>query len=209
MMRLFNIKCSVVFASDLYQYVDDFSYAGIFIWFAFVEQLTPVPEEVSLISLGYLSMHTVLNPLICGIVSVIGLLCADNLFFFLALKGNKLVQQLTGKINNQLINRIKQNLQRNPRKTLVIMALLPKLRFLSPVISATLGIRWRLFLLINSLATIFYVTLYMLIGILFHHQLQEMLRELHTMRHIIFIIFMIVLSIIIFFMIKKTTKKTS
>ncbi len=186
------------------EYIYHLSYFGIFLWFAFIEQLTPIPEEISLVSLGYVSMHTPLNPVICGLVSVIGLLVADNLFFYLSLKGNKLAHKLVSKVSHQLMDRIKRNLQRNSKKTLIIMALLPKLRFLSPIISATVGIPWKLFFLIDSSATIFYSTVYILIGIFFYSQLEMLLHELKLFQHLIFIGVMVIIAIFLVLRIRKT-----
>lgn len=86
------------------------------------------------------------------------------------------------------------------------MALLPKLRFLSPLISASAGISWRLFFWINSIATVFYVALYVLIGILFQRQLQMALHELQVWQHVIFAVVMIAIAILIILNIRKKIK---
>lgn len=187
-------------------YVYHLSYFGIFLWFAFLEQITPIPEEVSLVSIGYVSMHTAINPFISGVVAVAGLLTADNLIFYLSLKGSKLINKITGNVSETFIRNFKEKLQKNSLKTLVIMALLPKVRFLSPVISATSGIRWKLFFYINSIVTILYVVVYMLIGILFQKQLQYALQKMELWQHIIFIILMIAAFLFIVFRIRKLTR---
>lgn len=69
-----------MFHGDISQYVYHFSYLGIFLWFAVIEQFTPIPEDVSLITIGYISMHTPLDPWLASGVSLIGLLTADNVF---------------------------------------------------------------------------------------------------------------------------------
>lgn len=193
--------------TDLPGYIFHLSYLGIFLWFAFIEQVTPVPEEVSLITLGYISIHTGLNPFICGVVSAIGLLTTDNLLYYLSLKGKKLSRKLFAKPDQRLVSRIKQNLHDNPKKTLIIMALLPKLRFLSPIVSATSGISWKIFLYVNSVVTVFYVCVYMLLGILFQHQLQAVFQELEMWQHIIFSIVMIAVAVLIILRIRKMMKE--
>ncbi|QEC65781.1 hypothetical protein FRZ67_00105 [Panacibacter ginsenosidivorans] len=189
--------------SSLPDYIYHLSYIGIFLWFAFIEQVTPVPEEVALITVGYTSMHTKLEPVVCGVIAIAGLLTADNLIFYLSLKSNKLVEKLTGKVNKHLADKIKMNFQKNAVKTLIVMALLPKLRFLSPVISAASGISWKLFLFINSLVTVFYVTVYMLIGIFFQKQLNAVLHELALWQHIIFVAIILTIAIFLIVKIKK------
>jgi hypothetical protein len=99
--------------TDMPGYIYHLSWLGIILWFAFPEQLTPAPEEISLMTLGYISIITSLNPLISGAVAAAGLLTADNLFFHFSLKGNKLTRKLTDKTNTQMLDRLKLNFQEN------------------------------------------------------------------------------------------------
>lgn len=181
---------------DVAQYILQFSYLGIFLWFAIIEQVTPVPEEVSLMSLAYITMHTPLNPWISGLVALGGLTVADNAFYYLSFSGNKLIGRLTGKVNSKLLDKLKVNIRTKPVPAILTMGLLPKLRFLSPVLAAATGISWRLFFGVNLIVTTFYVAVYMLIGIFFHTQLQSILRELHMWQHLIFIVLMILAALL-------------
>jgi membrane protein DedA with SNARE-associated domain len=88
-----------------------------------------------------------------------------------------------------------------------LIGALPKLRFLSPIIAATANISWKLFIFVNSAATVFYVTAYMLIGILFHRQLGILIRELKYWQHIIFIASMAGIAIFLILTIRKLVIK--
>jgi len=180
-----------------------FTYPGMFLWFAIIEQFTPIPEEVALMTVGYISVHSSLNAVLSAAVSVAGLLTADNIFFYLALKGNKLSERALKKVNHKLLDKMKDGLHKHAVKTLIIMALLPKLRFLSPVISATTGISWKLFMIVNTTVTAFYVTVYMFIGIFFHSQLNAILKKVQLAQHAIFIGVMILVGIAIIWGIGK------
>ncbi|MEX6690903.1 VTT domain-containing protein [Danxiaibacter flavus] len=189
--------------SDLSAYIYSFSYLGIFFWFALLEQLTPIPEEVSLISLGYICTHSSLNPLLAGAVSVVALLTTDNVFFYLSLKGSKVVKKTIGKVSSGVLKRLRTNLKKNAKSTLFVLALLPKLRFLSPVVSATVGISWKLFFIVNSIATGLYVAFYIVVGMLFQKQLAKSLQKLHLTQHITFVASMACITVIVFIVIKK------
>lgn len=194
---------------DVSQYIIHFSYLGIFLWFAFIEQITPVPEEVSLISLGYIAMHTSLNVYVAAAVAIFGLTVADNLFYYLSYKGSKLTQKITGRTNNKILEKVKINLQKHAVRTLIVLALLPKLRFLSPVISAAAGISWRLFFWVNMAATAFYTTLYMFFGIFFHNSLQKIFKELHQLQHSLFGLLMLIAAVLIILSTNRMLKKKS
>ena len=183
--------------SSLTDYIQQFSYLGIFLWFAVIEQVTPIPEEVYLISLGYVAIHVGLNPFLSGIVALAGLLATDNVLYYLSLKGNKLAKKLLSKINPAIMERIERNFKERSVKTLFVTALIPKLRFFSPIIAGTLKVRWPTFLFINGGATLFYVIVYMCIGIFFHNQLTAVLKKLDFVQHGIFIVVMIIVAVFV------------
>lgn len=182
---------------DLANYMIHFSYIGIFLWFAVLEQLTPIPEEVSLMSVGYVAMHTGLNPWIAGIVSIAGLTTADAIFYVLSYKGSQLVRKITGSVNSHTLEKIQQRYQQHPVRSILLMALLPKFRFLSPVVAAGMQLSWKLFFSVNTAATAFYAIVYMLIGIFFHARLQELLHELQLLQHGLFIILMLAITLVL------------
>jgi len=188
---------------DVSFYVTHLSYFGIFLWFLIIEQLTPVPEEVSLMSVGYISMHANLNPFVCGIVSLAGLLITDNFLFYLSKQGNKFSKKLLSKLNHKLIERIKNKLRKKAGATIFVGALVPKLRFFNPIIAGTVEVTWKQFLIFNAAATLLYVTVYMFIGIFFHNQLTMILKKLSYMQHTIFILVMIGIAVFVAVKAKK------
>jgi membrane protein DedA with SNARE-associated domain len=193
--------------TDIAGYVYNFSYLGIFLWFAIIEQLTPIPEEVSLISLGYLSVHASLNPYLAGGISFLGLLSTDTFLFYISMKGSEFSKKLLAGINHKLLDKLKKKLHDNAGKTLFVMALLPKLRFLSPIISGAGEISLKFFLLINSIATMIYVVAYMLVGIFFYSQLNRILHRLKYIQNILFIVAMAVFAAYLIFVIRKMVFK--
>lgn len=178
-------------------YIEHLSYLGVFLWFAIIEQFTPIPEEISLMSMGYIAIHTGLNPVLCCAAALAGLLTMDNTLFYLSMKGSHFTQQLFDKLNTQLVDRVQEHLKKHAVRTLLISALIPQLRFFSPVIAALSHIRWKVFFLVNGAATLFYTVVYMLLGILFHQQLTRLLKKLHLTQHIIFILMMLVITVYI------------
>ena len=192
---------------DLSFYITHLSYLGIFLWFLIIEQLTPIPEEVSLMSVGYVAMHAHLNPFICGIVSIMGLLLTDNFLFYLSKKGRKFSKKLLDKLNHKLIENIKRKLSENAGATIFVGALLPKVRFFNPIIAGTVQVTWKQFLFFNAAATVLYVSAYMLAGIFFHSQLAGVLKEVDYMRHTIFVILMVVMIIYIALKARKLVYK--
>lgn len=179
------------------------SYIGIFLWFLFLDQLTPVPEEVTLLSIGYIAEHNLINPFLAGFVAFLGLSIIDNVFYWLAFSGNRIINRLRNALSNKLQIKYSQKLKENPVRTLLILSFIPKIRFFSPIFAGLFRVKWRLFFWVNGLGTILFVTIYIAAGMLFHHSLEYLLKELEVIRHSVFIISMLILTVIVFFKFKK------
>ena len=152
---------------------------------------------------GYIAVHAGMNIILCGIAALAGLLTTDNLLFYLALKGNKFSQKLLRKINHELLDKIKNKLQKKVALTIFIGALVPKLRFFNPLIAGSINIKFKIFFFANALATLLYVAAYMCIGILFHNQLNYILKKLAYVQHGVFIVVMVAIAIFIAVKMKK------
>lgn len=193
--------------TDLNTYIQHFSYFGIFLWFLVIEQLMPIPEEVSLISLGYLCIHNHLNPFIAGGFSLAGLLITDNILFYLSFKGNRYTERWTKNFNSKLLLKLKSNLQTHSTRTLIFCALLPKIRFLSPIIAATSEVRWKHYFVVNSLTTLAYVTIYAGSGIVFHQSLTRIFSQMQAVQHIVFLGIITIIFVVLMIRLRKYLAK--
>src|SRR5215471_16556065 len=72
-------------------FVSKFGYIGIIILFITFDQLTPIPEEISLLIIGYLSAHHIFDPFVAGICSLAGFIAVDAVYFFLSKKGSSFI----------------------------------------------------------------------------------------------------------------------
>ena len=182
------------------------SYLGIFLWFVFLDQLTPIPEEVTLLSIGYIAQHHLLNPYLAGLLAFLGLTIIDNAFYWLTFSGNKLISRLTNAVSEKLRVKYSKKLEQNPIKTLLILSFIPKIRFFSPIFAGLYHVKWRLFFLVNGLGTIIFVMIYIAAGMFLHNSLEYLLKELEIIQHSIFIIFMVIITLVVFFRFKKKNK---
>lgn len=176
-------------------YIANLSYLGIFLWFAVLEQFTPIPEEVSLMSMGYMVGQLGLNVFACAAVSVAGLLTFDNGLFLLSLKSARILHYAQRKFSGPTADKIRERLRRNAALTLFISALIPKLRFIAPAVAAISGVRWKQFFWVNGLATLLYTVCYILLGIFFRRRLAVLEHRFLAISHAVFIAIMIVVTV--------------
>src|SRR5680860_1917540 len=135
--------------NDIAYYIAHYSYLGIFIWFFLIDQLTPIPEELVLVTVGYLTHTDYVNPIFAGFAAVLGLMMVDNIYFYLSYTGNKWTQNLQKKKRAQLIKKFQYKLQKHKVRTLFIIAFIPKVRFFGPILAGLSKLPYKQFFLIN------------------------------------------------------------
>lgn len=75
-------------------YIEHLGYIGILLWYTTVDQLTPIPEEITLLTIGYLAANNVFNPIIAGAVAFFAFIIVDLAYYLLARSGHKLVEKI-------------------------------------------------------------------------------------------------------------------
>ncbi|MFV8326305.1 DedA family protein [Flavobacterium sp. ZS1P14] len=180
------------------------SYLGVFIWFLFLDQLTPIPEEVTLLSIGYIAEHHLINPYFAGLAAFMGLTIIDSVFYWLAYSGNKLINRFKNNISEKLQEKYLKGLKEHNVRTILLLSFIPKVRFFSPIFAGMFHVRWQTFFVVNGIGTIIFIIGYIAAGMLFNKSLEYLLKEVELLRHSIFIVFMILLTIGVFF---KFTRK--
>ncbi len=192
--------------TDFQQLIEQFSYLGIFFWFAFFDQITPIPEELVLITMGFIANQGHLDPVLAGAVAVGGLMVIDNLYYGLGRSGKMIFNRFRKASEMEVMERFKTRIKQHDWQTIFMMSYFPKLRFITPFLAAAAGIRWARFAMINAASSATYVTLYILLGIFFQQQLQAIKLEI-LMLYIT--IFTLMIGIIVFIWIfrKPTSSK--
>ncbi len=141
--------------------------------------------------------YTSLNLFLCGIVSLLGLLAIDNIYYFLTYKGSQYTKRLFNKLNSEYLNNLKQKVKDNSWIYLFVIELIPRFRILSPIIACSSNVGWKKFTLINTTATSVVVVIYLFVGVFFRNSLSYFLKGFETLRHFIFVIILITIFIFI------------
>ncbi|MFN7116342.1 MAG: DedA family protein [Saprospiraceae bacterium] len=163
--------------TDFQALIVQYSYLGIFLWFVFFDQVTPIPEELILISMGFAANQGLLNPFAGVAAALLGLIIIDNVYFGLARSGKYLFKRLKKPKVVRTMQRFQTRIQEHDWQTILLLSFFPKLRFLTPFMAAAAGIPWLRFTVLNALSSAAYVILYVLVGIFFETQLKQVSLE--------------------------------
>lgn len=169
-------------------YLENLSYAGIFILLAFVGHFIPLPEEVLLLTIGYLVSLGFGNLWIVIVVSLIAGYSGDILLYWLSKNGNKLVVNLDRATNKEKITKYENLMQTHGGKMIFVLRLVVGLRFFGPVVAGSANVAWRKFLLYDLLALLIYFPSLIFLGYHFHNNLRHLISDVGILSHIIFFI---------------------
>jgi membrane-associated protein len=187
---------AIILAHPFEYYFRNYGYIGIYFWFVGVDQLSPIPEEISLITIGYLASQGYINPLLAGLISIVAFFTIDLIYFYLTKSGSKLLAKITKRArNSQSGNRYSEGLQKNMFVTLLIISFIPRVRLFAPVYVALANQPLPKFLLYSMSCLSIFTAIYIGLGMLFHRSLSTLIAKTQTTGHIIFIAAMVVLTV--------------
>lgn len=147
------------------------SYLGIFLLAASVSYTIPIPETVVLILLGYAAGTGKMDIANVLIASVAGGIFGDNIVYRLSLLGHKYVEHFNQKVRSHKIIQYEHLVKNNIGKAIYFLRFIVGVRFFGPVISGTLGIRWKRFLPYNAGATLLRSSFFITLGYFFHQKI--------------------------------------
>ena len=185
-------------------YLEHFSYIGIFILVLLSGYLIPIPEEILLLLVGYISGFGFNNLYIAMLASILGVLAGDNILFWLSrYKGSKLIDRLKRKIRRNELMKYRRLMKKHIGKTIFILRFIVGLRFFGPFLAGSMKAKWKTFQLYNLLAVVIYVPILVFLGYRFHNQLVLLITEFEIARHIIFVLSLVVLGYLISIFLNK------
>lgn len=177
--------------------VENLSYLGTFIVMVLAGHLVPVPEEILLLLIGYASGIGFSNVYIAFAVSSIGVIVGDSALFFLSRTGSKYVERLKKKISRSKLERYENLMRTHAGKTIFLSRFIITVRFFSPILAGSLGVKWRTFALADFPAVIIYVGVFIFLGYHFNSDIASLITEVKLARHIIFILLISVIGLLI------------
>ncbi|MBI2498731.1 VTT domain-containing protein [Candidatus Woesearchaeota archaeon] len=134
-------------------YLANYSYLSIAVLMLLSSIGFPFPDDLIMISVGYLSYLKLINPYIAGFEIIFLGLLLDNIYFFLGrYKGKSILDRLSNR--SEFIKKIAQQNESyvlRPRKVF-IARFVPVLRSVVPFAAGTSEIKWKIFFMYNLFA---------------------------------------------------------
>lgn len=184
---------------EIPDFIQHLSYTGIFLWFLLTQLIIvmPIPEEVVLISLGYVSATGVWNPFIAAAIALATLILSDGIFYFLSRSGNRYIARLVKRSEGGAFAKAEAQMKRNMPRAVFTLTFIPRLRFFGPVLAGILKLKWPAFFLADASALVIHVSVYTFLGFFFHKSLVGLFKNVAVLQHVLFIAAVVVVGAVI------------
>jgi membrane-associated protein len=189
-------------------FISRFGYVGILLWFLTFDQFTPIPEEVSLLIVGYLSAHQIFNPVIAGVFCLTGFLIVDSIYFFLSKKGSSWIKKKT-KGASPVMESFKSKLKKNTFNAMLILCFIPRMRMFAPILAGSMKLSFKRFLVFDSIVLALFTAIYLLLGFVFNRSLQKIMKQAKGLQNVIFFAALVIIAVVTIVLIRNRKRKSN
>jgi membrane-associated protein len=168
-------------------FLHQFSYLGIFLLLAGGAIVLPIPEEITLLTAGYLVAMGVISPYLGIPIAVLGLLSGDALLFGFARVGSNYAHKLRTRIHKIGLEKTWIFSPKQPLRAVFILRFLTGLRFIAPVYAGFEEASWKGFLLVDTAAIVIFTTIMFALGFAFNASIIAFIAGFEIVRHSVFI----------------------
>jgi membrane protein DedA with SNARE-associated domain len=177
--------------------LEQLSYGGIFIITFFSGYIIPVPEEIVLITVGYLSSVGVVHFGRIVFLSILAVFLSDCGLFYLARHHNRYTERLKVRLERSWISKSRLVSRQHIRRTIFLLRFVISFRFVGPILAGSLNTPWLTFLLPDLAAVLIYVPVLTFLGFYFHASFAKLVTGVEASQHLIFILAMIIVGLLI------------
>lgn len=153
----------------------------------FVEQMgVPLPAAPWLLAAGALAGTGKMNAMSALIVATVGSLVADVIWFYLGRRYGSRVLKLICRISlerDSCVRRTQNVFTRYGMRGVIAAKFIPGLSTLAPPMAGSSGISAVRFFFFDGLGSLLYAACFVLTGVLFSHQLEQVLRAIAGLGH--------------------------
>ena len=159
--------------------IEHFTYVGLFLTLVLCGLGLPVPEELPLLTGGFLAYHGITQYPTTLAISFVGVMAGDNSLFFLGRRFGSSLLRYLGFVRpdyRQRIERLKMFMDRHGNMTIFYARFLAGVRALVYLTAGSAGMTPRRFVVYDALGAIISVPLAVSIGYFFGNQIDLAIR---------------------------------
>ena len=177
-------------------YLEEFTYLAIFSFLVLCGTgFFPFPEEVTLLTAGYLASLGTIKLRIILPLALLGVLLGDSIFFIVGRKNPNALRKF-GKmliLSKPILDKVHRFFKKHGEKTIFFTRFILGTRIPASFIAGSTGMKYSTFFLYDFAGIILWVPSLMTLGYLFGAYFDQLIVDFGKIKHLIFIILMIAL----------------
>jgi len=176
-------------AQEILRYAGNAAYLYTAVFLVLGTLGLPIPEEVILLLVGYLAGTGVVHIWFIGPYTLVLIVVLDNGIYWTARKLGPGFIKRWGRfilISEERLEKLRHYIERHGNKTVFFSRILLGFRSAGLIMAGVTKMRWKSFLLWDTLSILTFSSLMLGLGYYFHYSLTEFLKDLKFVRHIVF-----------------------
>lgn len=188
---------------DFIHQLGGLSYLGVFGISLIATIVLPFPEEITLVSLGYLAGVGVFKLYFLIPICILGLAGSDFFIYQLAYHGQKITVGFYNKVFASRFNFLKDLHGERLDRVIIFARFLIYFRFLSGFLAGYYRMPLKRFFSLELVSLVVYVPLFLSLGFFLRAQLDKVIDGVGIVQHIILLLVIIILGTLVFKSLKK------
>ena len=174
------------------------SYGGIWVVSFLANIIIPIPEEIILLALGYLSGTGTINGWLVMPIVFSALITNDIILYYLSKRGSKFTNFLYRTFFAKRLEKKGTHwLEMNLGKIVFLSRFLIQLRFIGPFLAGTRKMPIKKFVLYDAAALLIYTPLFIGLGWYFHTRVMSIIKEVGVMKNLILLILGLIVTLLL------------
>jgi len=179
-----------------------YSYLGIIFYYVVLDFVSPLADEVSLITIAYFSQQGMVNVLGAAMAAFMALYLRNVILFYLTRNRTGWINKLTSRYPIWMEN-YKKQITNKLAHTIMVLTFVPKLRILVPIVAGFGRVPKQKYFGWQAIVLFLFVSIFYFIGIFFHAGFQSFASRFSDRGRYAILIIFIALSIVIGVLIGK------
>lgn len=158
----------------------DIPVVGIYLLPIIANLFPGIPEEIFLLGVGYLTREGSFSFWHAYVIFLAGFFVVDLILFSISRRGSGFSHNMERRFAKMNIRLDVSIIQKDHKKIIFISRFIPFLRWIGPVLTGIAKISYKQFMRSNAVALVIYVPIMLLLGRIFHGQINKIIEGVHT-----------------------------
>lgn len=183
---------------EILKQIGGLSYLGVFGISLLANIILPFPEEVTLLTLGYLSGVGVFHWAIIIPIAMAGLFISDWALYVLSYKGSKITQRVYNKLFAKRFDFLNNLSGERLERVIVITRFLPYFRFLAPFLTGHFKLPFKEFVRHELISLSVYVPLFVFLGFFLRNRIERIMLGVGIIQNVTIAVVLLIIGYFFF-----------